>query len=792
MEPGVRLGPYEIVARIGAGGMGEVWRARDTRLERDVALKVLPAADLADETARARLLREARLASKLNHPNVCTIHEVGEADGQVYVAMELVTGQTLWERLSSHALSAEEVLRLGQQLADALAHAHEHGVVHRDFKSANVILTPEGRVKVLDFGLARKVSLKDAEDATTLSRATLTEAGTIAGTPAYMSPEQFRGLPADERSDVWALGVVLYEMAAGKRPFQGNTGFELSSEILGRPPRPLPASVPGELKGVIERCLAKEPGARYQRGSEVRAALETVQSGRRISPWSRLKDSMWRRLWLLFTAALVAAVALLAGLNAFGLRSRFFGGGAMSGIDSLAVLPLENLSGDAEQGYLADGIHDALITDLSRLTGLKRVVARGSVLRFKGTTAALGTIAAELKVAGLITGAVLRSGDRVRVTAQLVNPKTEAQVWASSYERPLKDILSLENEIVTAITREVKLRLTPEEKTRLARARTVNPDSYDAYLKGMAQLWRKTPEGFEKGMAILQQAAYLDPTDPLPYAGLALAYPIVYHGVAVSGFVTPKEGFPRARAAALKALELDESSPHAHLALAAVKTYFDWDWAGGDREFRRALELNPNFVEAHFHYGWVHHLFGRNEEAMAELKKAVELDPLTAEYTANVGWLCWNLGQLDEAMVWARKALELEPNSVSALNVLEGAYEGKKMFDEAIETGKRLVAVSPDWKFNLAGSYAVAGRRDEALKLIAEMEREDYPRYSFWLFQLRMILGNKEETFRDLAAAFEYRHVFLPWGMQLMDVDFPWRTDPRWQEFRRRMNFPKG
>ena len=791
MEPGVRLGPYEIVARIGAGGMGEVWRARDTRLERDVALKLLPAAAAGDELARARLLREARLASKLNHPNVCTIHEVGEADGQIFVAMELVTGQTLAERLSAHPLSAEEVFRCGQQLADALAHAHGHGVVHRDFKSANVILTPEGRVKVLDFGLAKKVSLKDAEDATTLSRATLTEAGTIAGTPAYMAPEQFRGLPADERSDVWALGVVLYEMAAGKRPFRGNTGFELTSAILKEPPEPLPPAVPAPLRSVIERCLAKEPGARYQRGSEVRAALETVQSGRAVSPWPGSKLSLRRSPVLVFTAALALIVIALLGLNAFGLRSRLFGGGAMPGIDSLAVLPLENLSADAQQGYLADGIHDALITDLSRLSGLKRVVARGSVLRFKGTTAALRTVAEELKVAGLITGTVLRSGDRVRVTAQLVDPKTEAQVWASSYERPLKDILSLENEIVTAITREVKLRLTPEEKTRLSKARTVNPEVYDAYLKGMAELWKKTPEGFDNGMAILQRATYLDPTDPLPYAGLALAYPIVYHGMAASGSVPPKEGFPRARAAALKAIELDESSPHAHLALAAVKTYFDWDWAGGDREFRRALELNPNFVEARFHYGWVHHLFGRNQEAMAELKKAVELDPLTAEYTANVGWLYWNFGQSDEAIAWARKALELDAKSIDAHFVLSGAYCGKKMYEEALAADRKLIELNPSWKFSMAGTLVEAGRKDEALTLIAEMEREDYPRYALWLFGFRTLLGDREEAFRALGAAFEYRHIFLPWNVQLMDADFPWRTDPRWQEFRSRMNFPK-
>ncbi|HQR66712.1 MAG TPA: protein kinase [Thermoanaerobaculia bacterium] len=790
MEPGARLGPYEIVARLGAGGMGEVWRARDTRLERDVALKVLPASTTGDEVARARLVREARLASKLNHPNVCTIFDVGEADGQVFVTMELVEGQTLADRLAKSPMPADEVLRLAQQLADALAHAHEHGVVHRDFKSANVILTPEGRTKVLDFGLAKKLSLKEAEDATTLSRATLTEAGTVAGTPAYMAPEQLRGEPADVRSDVWALGVVLYEMATRRRPFQGKTGFELTSAILKEPPEPLPTSVPTPLRSVIERCLAKDPSQRFRSGSEVRAVLESLQSGREPVAWSPRRRAAWRRPVVAAVAALVVTLAVLVAANTFGLRSRLLGGGAMPGIDSLAVLPLENLSGDAGQAYLADGIHDALITDLSRLSGLKRVVARGSVLRFKGTTAALRTVADELKVAGLITGAVLRSGDRVRVTAQLINPATEAQVWANSYERPMKDILSLENEIVTAITREVRLRLTAEEKTRLSRARTVNPEVYDAYLMGMAELWKKTPAGFEKGMSILQRATYLDPTDPLPFAGLALAYPIIYHGMAASGFVPPREGFPRARAAALKALELDGNSPHAHLALAAVKTYFDWDWAGGEREFKRALELNPNFAEARLHYGGYLYLFKRNEEAMAELKKAAELDPLTAEYAANVGWLYWILGQLDEAVAEARKALELDPKSVDAHFVLSGAYCGKKMYDEALAADRKLIELNPSWKFSMAGTFVEAGRRDEALKLIAEMEREDYPRYALWLFGFRAQLGDREEAFRALDAAFEYRHIFLPWNMQLGDADFPWRTDPRWQAYMRRMNFP--
>jgi TolB-like protein/tetratricopeptide (TPR) repeat protein len=489
-------------------------------------------------------------------------------------------------------------------------------------------------------------------------------------------------------------------------------------------------------------------------------------------------------LWLLFVPALVLIVIFIPGRNVLA-------SGTIPRFNSLAVLPLENLSGDPEQAYLADGIHDALIAGLGQISSLKRVLARDSVLRFRGANQSPGAISKELNVAGLVTGAVLKSGDRLKVTVRLVDPKTGGEVWAGTFERPLRDVLSLENEIVTAITREAKLRLTPEEKARLSRARPVNPESHDEYLKGMHQLYRNTPAAFAAGTAALRHAAALDPADPLPYVGLALAYPVIYHVLSGTGFVPYKEGFPPARAAALKALELDERSADAHMALAVIKTYFDWDWPGAEREFRRALALNPSLSEAHFHYGWYLHIFGRNEEAMAELKRTAELDPRTPNKMANVGWLCWNLGKLDEAMAWARKALDLDSNDVSGLFVTSGVYADRKMFDEAIATDRKLAAVDPDWKFSLAGSYILAGRKDEALKIVAEMERKDYPRFSNWLFMLRTMLGDKEEAFRALDAAFEYHQILLPWTMALGDASFPWRTDPRWQAYLRRMNFPR-
>jgi len=786
LAPGARFGTHEIVAFLGAGGMGEVWRARDTRLDREVALKVLPPATLDDETARARLLREARLASKLNHPHVCTIHEVGEAEGRTFVAMELVEGRSLSALVSHGALPAEQVLRFGEQLADALAHAHEHGVVHRDFKSGNVVITTEGRAKVLDFGLAKRLAGEDASEATTASYDTRTAPGVLAGTLAYMAPEQLRGKAADARSDIWALGVVLYEMVSGRRPFQGQTGFALSSAILNEPPPALPAGAPGGLRGVIERCLEKEPAQRYQHAAEVRAALEALQSGAAVAPWKAPGRDAARRRWLGVAAVFVAAGAVLLTFDVAGLRMRLRGGAVPPVIDSLAVLPLENLSGDPEQQYLADGIHEALITDLTALSGIRRVIARSSVMRFRKLDEPLSRIARELGVDGLITGSVLRSGDRVRVTAHLIRAGTDQQLWADRYERELRDVLSLQNDVVAAITRAIRLRLTPQQQARMARVRSVNPESHEAYLKGMFFLNKRTPAGFAKGLELVQQAIDKDPSDPLPYAGLALGIAIIAHG---SGSVTPRVDFPRARTAALKALELDESLPQAHAALAAVKLYFDYDWPGAEREFRRALELNPNLADAHLHYSAYQNLFGHNDEALAEARTTQRLDPLSALNTSWVGWLSWSLGQPDVGLEEARKALEIDSNFPDALYVLGGALADKGKPAEAIAARQRLAATNPDWRFGLAETYAQLGRKADAVGILAELERENYLKHALFIAWVQLRLGDKEETIRALQAAYEYRHIFLPFTLNPDDT-FPWRSDPRFQELRRRLNFP--
>jgi len=584
---GQTLGHYRIVEKIGAGGMGEVYRARDEHLARDVAIKILPPGTLSDESARKHFHKEALILSQLNHPNVATIHDFDTQQGVDFLVMEYIPGITLSEKVAAGPMPEKEVLRLGVQLAEGLAAAHEHGVVHRDLKPGNLRLTDDGRLKILDFGLAKLRHPVTASAATE----SLSETRAMAGTVPYMAPEQLLGEAIDARTDIHSSGSVLYEMATGQRPFAELEQAQLITAILHRPPRPPAALNPRlspELARIIGKCLEKEPENRYQSARELAIDLRRLQTGVLSEGWLAATRSRW---WLtksvgLGLGILVSVIVLLIAFNFGRLRERMFGRADMPRIESLAVLPLENLSGDPTQEFFVDGMTDALIAGLAQIKAVK-VISRTSVMHYKGTNETIPQIARELGVDGIVEASVMRSGGRVRLTAQLIDARQDRHLWASNYERAMTDVLALQSELVQAITDEIRIQVSPQEKARLTQSRPVNPEAYEAYLKGMFYLYKKTPEGFSKGMALLQLAIKKDPTNPLPYAGLALAYPIIYHGP--GGAIPPREGFPLARAAATKALELDESLAQAHLALAAVKLYFDWDWVGAEREFRRAL-----------------------------------------------------------------------------------------------------------------------------------------------------------------------------------------------------------
>ena len=789
---GQALGHYRILEKLGEGGMGVVYRAHDERLDRDVALKVLPERCFSDLTARARLLREARTASKLNHPNICTIHDVGEAGpegaSQAYIAMELVEGQSLSDRLAGGPLPGEEALRYGLQIADALAHAHDRGVIHRDLKSANVVLTPEGRAKVLDFGLAKRLGGGMSADATTQTQATLTEPGAIAGTPAYMAPEQLRGRPADTRSDVWALGVVLYEMAAGGRPFQGETFFQLTAVILTEAPPPLPAQVPVELRAVIERCLEKEPEKRYQRGGEVSAALESIQTGV-VAPWVAWRYWLRRRRWLAPAAAVVLLVTVLAGLDVGGLRGWLTGGAASPQIQSLAVLPLANLSGDPGQDYFADGMTEGLITDLSRLGGLKRVIARGSVMRYKGTNRPLAEIARELRVDALITGAVLRSEERVRITVQLINPATGEQLWAERYERHLRDVLALQNEILSSITAQIKVKLTPQEQGLLARARPVNPEAHEAYLKGRIHWFKQTPQDVDTALEYFEQALEKDPNYALAYVGIGYVW--IYRG---SSLVPAREAYPKFQEIQRKLLELDPTLPEVHEALADGKFYYEWDWATAEREYKRAIELKPNSAEMRIFYWDFLRAMRRPQEARAEIERCLELDPLNSFVQLQYGLFLLSSRRYDEAIAQFQKLIKTESDFPAAQLGLWSAYHYKGMYQEALAEAKAVFARWGDSELaedlargSTKGGYPEAMRR--AADRLAARSKLTYI-LPTEMAKLYAYAGEKDRALEWLEKAYQDRES----GLVHLQVDPDWdilRDAPRFQDLLRRMRFPE-
>ena len=642
---GETVSHYRILEKLGGGGMGVVYRAHDERLDRDVALKVLPAGMLGDETARSRFRREALTLSQLNHPNVAVVHDFDSDNGVDFLTMEYVEGETLAAKAAAGPLAESEIVNLGTQIAEALEEAHEHQIIHRDLKPANVMVTSKGRVKVLDFGLAKMVRPTEV-DAATASLAE-SQAGTVMGTVPHMAPEQFQGKALDARADIYALGAILYEMATGQRPFPEKQSTPLIASILTEPPQPpreLNGKVPPGLEAIILKALEKNPDERYQSAKQV---LEDL--GRLSVPGS-----------------VVAA--------------------QKPKIQSIAVLPLANLSGDPQQEYFADGMTEELITNLAKISALK-VISRTSMMQYKGTKKPLPQIAKELKVDALIEGSVLREGGQVRITAQLIEASTDRHLWAESYQRDLRGVLALQSEIASAIGDKVRAAITPSERARLARARTVNPEAYESYLKGKFYLNKMTPEGFEKGLAYLKQAIEIDPTDPLPYGGLALGYSLIGHEA------TPDNLIP-AKAAALKALELDPTLLDAHEALAEIKLYWDWDWTGAEEAFERLLAQNPNLPEVHAHYSWYLELMGRVDGAHAEMKRASVLDPLTPLWPAWQGWQFWKTGQYDKTLDGARKALELNPDFPWGLYVLGVGYAEKGMYEEAISAHQKAARVA--------------------------------------------------------------------------------------------------
>jgi eukaryotic-like serine/threonine-protein kinase len=760
---GQALGHYRILEKIGSGGMGEVYRARDEQLGREVALKVLPAQLLADDSARKLLIREARTASALNHPNICTIHDVGETDGRNYIVMEYVKGRPLAEQIGEHGLPAETVIRYGEQIADGLAHAHEHGVIHRDLKTSNIMITPEGRAKVLDFGLAKRHSIEGVTEQTHSQNSNVDD-GAGVGTMHYTAPEVFKGEPTDARSDIWALGVVLYEMTAGQRPFHGKTAYELSSHILHDQPRELPAAATPGLREVIERCLTKSQAERYQHAIEVRAALRALRS-QTPTPASTIKEAEEasarlrdrKRLFVL-GGAFGAILLLIVGWR-FAPAKWSLRGTSAAPIHSLAVLPLENLSRDPAEEYFADGMTEELTTQLAQISAL-RVISRTSVMQYKDSKKSLPQVAKELHVDAVVEGSVMRQGDRVRITAQLIQASTDKHLWAKSYEGDARDVLGLQQEVAHAIADEVKVQLTPQEQTRLSSSRPVNPAAHEAYLKGN-YLNKGTGAQQRKAKEYFEEAIRIDPKYGPAYAGLADYYWSTLD-------LRPRDSMPKAKENALKALELDSDLAQAHTELAAIHFYGDWDWTGAESEFRHALELNPSDAESHRYYSFFLAALGRKDEAVAESRKAQDLDPLSISTQVTAGFVLYYAREFDKAIEQCRKALDLDPNSAGAYDCLGSSYLAEGKYEEAIaasEKASNLWSGDPQRLVGLGRAYAMADRKSDAVRILEQLRQLSRHAYvpPYFFATIYAAMGQREEAIAWLEKAFDERDVYLAW-----------------------------
>ena len=757
---GRTISHYEIVEKLGEGGMGVVYKARDTRLGRSVAIKIV------HSQFTRRFEHEAKAVSALNHPHICTLYDVGEHEGAPYLVMEYVEGQPL-----KGPLPAGEAVSYAVQICQSLVAAHKAGIIHRDLKPDNILLTGEGSVKVLDFGLAKLSGT--TPDGTTLT--SITGPGAVTGTASYMSPEQAQGEPVDARSDIFSFGAVLYELLSGRRAFRRESmGATLAAVITSEPP-PL-REAPSEVARIVDKMLAKKREDRYQSAEELLAALEAA-----AAPGLPLRS---RRLWLGVAAALAIIAASVGWLDLNALWKRLLSGGAKPRLSSLAVLPVANLSGDPEQEYFADGMTDALITDLSK-NGALKVISRTSVMQYKGVKKRLPEIARDLKVDTVLEASFVREAGRVRVTAQLIEAATDRHLWAENYERELSSILALQSEVARSIARTVGARLRPQEQARLSRARTVNPATYEAYLKGTFYLNKATQADSRKGVEFLRNAVENDPADPLAYAGLALGYVSLSHSSEAR-----EDDLQRAKAAAQTALKLDDSLAEALLATGFVKGYYERNWEDAEQDIQRALDINPSLAMAHYHLAWYRVVFKRMQEAIEEHKRAKELDPFNPLHVAWLGEIYRLERRYAEATAEALKSIEMAPNFPPGHFVLGLIYRDQGRYDEAIAAIRKAGEASPGYRWALGPVYAAAGRRAEAQNLLAELKRQKMdPIRAFWRAGICAALGENDEAFQWLN--YDRPHAWIPWVGALRGWGFDsLRVDPRFPDFLRRMNLP--
>jgi serine/threonine protein kinase/Tfp pilus assembly protein PilF len=836
LSPNTPFGRYEIRSLLGVGGMGEVYLAYDSKLRRQVAIKLLPTALTENKLRLARFEREAYAASSLNHPNIMTIHEIGEQNGKHFIATEYIEGESLREQMTRSRMELREILPIVSQVADALSAAHEAGIIHRDIKPENIMVRRDGYVKVLDFGLAKlahetKVEGEFNTEAPTIGAPVRTQPGLVMGTAYYMSPEQARGLEVDARSDIWSLGATLYEMVAGKRPFEGATTTDVLAMILQREPPSLlryQPQLPAELERIVEKSLAKECEERYQNAKDLSVDLKRLKQ--RLEVEAELERSITPEEEARRTAArggspvtaissktiatndaagaahtvsgaeyvaneikrhkgaavLVFATLVLAILAA--LVYYRYSRPRTAAISSVAVLPFTNQSGDPSMDYLSDGISESLINNLSQLSSLK-VISRGSVFKYKGKEVDPQEVARALGVQAIVTGRVMQRGDQLQVNAELVNVSDKTQMWGEQFNRKVTDTLAVQTEISQQIAEKLRLRLTNAEQQQLVKDTKVNPEAYEQLLKG--RFYRqKAPsrENLTKAIECFNQAIAIDDKYALAYALLSRTY----RQMGANSYLDPKEAMPKAETAVRKALELDEGLAEAHYAMAYIEQD-GWNWAGAEQEFKRAIELSPSTAAAHSEYAQFLSVMGRHDQAISEIKRARELDPLYIPWNVKLGYLYYFARQYSQAVEQLKKTLEMDKNYGNTHTTLGYTYNAMGQYKEAIaelEESLRLKGDNTSDQCFLGYALAKAGRRNEAEAILKRLKttKEYVSPPELAIFYVG--LGEKELALSALERAYAAHDPQMQFLGGAPEYDAV-RSEPRFQELIRKVGLPQ-
>ena len=793
---GQTISHYRIVEQLGAGGMGVVFKAQDSRLERAVALKFLPEKLAQQPRALERFRREARAASALNHPGICTIYDIGEQDGRAFIAMEFIDGETLRNHIHGKALPVAELLELGIQIAEALDAAHSEGIIHRDIKPANIFVTKRGRAKVLDFGLAKLVpkgvAIADDDSGGESSSSTSTStsiAGIISGTPSYMSPEQVRGDALDARTDIFSLGLVLYEMATGRQAFGGGTGGAIIEAVLTRSPvsvRAINPDIPAALEAIIEKALHKDREQRYQHAADLLADLQRLKREIDSGRTDQAGDSV---SLLASTSGPVSSTSHAVSRTTTPQSGSFRAPRASKTISSLAVLPFENVSRDPENDYLSDGITRSLINNLATVPKL-RVMAQSTVFRYKGREIDPQGIGRELNVRAVLTGRMMQSGGSLRIGTELVDVATGSLLWGAQFDRKPGDIFVIQDEISSEISGKLRLQLTHAEKKRLVKRQTEDAEAYRLYLQGRHHWNRWTEEGFYKAIGYFQQAIEKDPSYALAHDGVADCYVLL----GWNSYLPPKDAFPKAKVAAMAALEIAPDLGEAHTDLAAVLWLHDWQWAEAQNEFKRSLELNPCYPTANHYYAECLMTWGRNAEALARMKKSLELDPLSLIINVAIGWAYYHARQYDEAVAQLLRAVELDPNYPMTFWILGLIYRETARYDLAISAGEKGVNLSggsPLMRAALAQTFAAAGAPEKAIEIADELNELAKQRYvaPHFFAGIYVGLGEHDRAIEYLEkSCAEHCHwlIYLHVDPSMDDL----RNDPRFQDLLRRVGLP--